>query len=130
MGLGDKGGEFNKVFLDTFQRVVLRNLARNTPWFSRPELIEIVAGSVALMNLYRTAMPLNMLRRVLVVAMTALFIGAFLLPATRKVFDLPVVNNVWAYGLAAVFIVLAYPLLVLGSRVSQRVHDRRLASHA
>ena len=25
VGLGDKGGEFNKVFLDTFQRVVLRN---------------------------------------------------------------------------------------------------------
>jgi len=27
---------------------LLRNLARNTPWFSRPELVEIVAGSVAL----------------------------------------------------------------------------------
>ncbi len=27
---------------------LLRNLANNTPWFSRPELIEIVAGSVAL----------------------------------------------------------------------------------
>jgi type IV pilus assembly protein PilN len=26
---------------------LLRNLARNTPWFSRPELVEIVAGSVA-----------------------------------------------------------------------------------
>lgn len=25
---------------------LLRNLARNTPWFSRPELVEIVAGSV------------------------------------------------------------------------------------
>ena len=90
----------------------------------------LVAGSVALMNLYRTAMPLNTLRRALVVVMTALFAGAFLLPRTRDVFDLPVVNEVWAYGLAAVFIVLAYPLLVFGSRVSQRVHDRRLASHA
>lgn len=27
---------------------LLRNLANNTPWLSRPELIEIVAGSVAL----------------------------------------------------------------------------------
>lgn len=27
---------------------LLRNLAKNTPWFSKPELIEIVAGSVAL----------------------------------------------------------------------------------
>ena len=25
IGLGDKGGEFNKVFFDTFQRIVLRN---------------------------------------------------------------------------------------------------------
>jgi len=90
----------------------------------------LVAGSVALMNLYRTAMPLNTLRRILVVTMTALFFGAFLLPGTRRVFDLPLVDEVWAYGLAAVFIVLAYPLLVLGSRVSQQVHDRRLTSHA
>lgn len=27
---------------------LLRNLTNNTPWFSRPELVEIVAGSVAL----------------------------------------------------------------------------------
>jgi type IV pilus assembly protein PilN len=27
---------------------LLRNLARNTPWFSKPELVEIVAGSVNL----------------------------------------------------------------------------------
>lgn len=27
---------------------LLRNLGHNTPWFSRPELVEIVAGSVAL----------------------------------------------------------------------------------
>ena len=27
---------------------LLRNLARNTPWFSRPELVEIVSGSVSL----------------------------------------------------------------------------------
>lgn len=27
---------------------LLRNLANNTPWFSKPELIEIVAGTVAL----------------------------------------------------------------------------------
>ena len=29
---------------------LLRNLANNTPWFAKPELIEIVAGSVALSN--------------------------------------------------------------------------------
>lgn len=27
---------------------MLRNLAANTPWFSRPELVEIVAGNIAL----------------------------------------------------------------------------------
>ena len=27
---------------------LLRNLANNTPWFSKPELVEIVAGSVSL----------------------------------------------------------------------------------
>ena len=27
---------------------LLRNLANNTPWFTKPELIEITAGSVAL----------------------------------------------------------------------------------
>jgi multiple sugar transport system substrate-binding protein len=25
VGLGDKGGEFNKVYMDSFQRIVLRN---------------------------------------------------------------------------------------------------------
>jgi type IV pilus assembly protein PilO len=29
---------------------LLRNLSNNTPWFSKPELVEIVAGSVALSN--------------------------------------------------------------------------------
>jgi type IV pilus assembly protein PilN len=27
---------------------LLRNLANNTPWFSKPDLVEIVAGSVTL----------------------------------------------------------------------------------
>ena len=27
---------------------LLRNLANNTPWFTKPELVEIVAGTVAL----------------------------------------------------------------------------------
>jgi type IV pilus assembly protein PilN len=27
---------------------LLRNLGNNTPWFSKPELVEIVAGAVAL----------------------------------------------------------------------------------
>jgi type IV pilus assembly protein PilN len=29
---------------------LLRNLTSNTPWFAKPELVEIVAGSVALSN--------------------------------------------------------------------------------
>jgi type IV pilus assembly protein PilN len=29
---------------------LLRNLANNTPWFSKPDLVEIVAGSVTLIT--------------------------------------------------------------------------------
>lgn len=80
----------------------------------------MVAGAVALMNLYRVARPLNPLRLGLVVAMVAMFSLAFLTPWTRDLFELPLTEP-WAYGLGAAFIVAAYPLLVLGARVSDKV---------
>jgi cation-transporting ATPase E len=83
----------------------------------------MVAGSVALMNLYRVARPLNTLRLTLVVTMSVLFAAAFLMPWSRDLFELPV-THAWAYALAAGFIVAAYPLLVLGSRVSTHVRHR------
>ena len=89
----------------------------------------LVAGIVALMNLARVSMPLNRLRLALVAVMSVLFALAFVLPVGRRIFDLPI-TDWWAYALAGVFAVIAWPLLVLGSRVSQYVHDRRLTSHA
>lgn len=80
----------------------------------------MVAGAVALMNLYRVARPLNPLRLGLVVAMVTMFSLAFLTPWTRDLFELPLTEP-WAYGLGAAFIVAAYPLLVLGARVSDKV---------
>jgi cation-transporting ATPase E len=80
----------------------------------------MVAGAVALMNLYRVARPLNPLRLGLVVAMVTMFSLAFVLPWTRDLFELPLTEP-WAYGLGAAFIVAAYPLLVLGARVSDKV---------
>ena len=77
----------------------------------------LVAGSVALMNLYRVARPLNMRRLVLVVSMAVLFAAAFTMPWSRDLFDLPI-TEAWAYLLAAAFIAAAYPLLVLGSRIA------------
>jgi cation-transporting ATPase E len=77
----------------------------------------LVAGSIALMNLYRTARPLNMLRMILVITMTALFALAFVIPAGRDLFELPLTEP-WAYGLAAGFIAVAWPLLELGSRLA------------
>lgn len=77
----------------------------------------LVAGSVALMNLYRVARPLNRLRAILVIGMSVLFAAAFTMPWSRDLFELPR-TAAWAYGLAAVFVVAAYPLLVLGSRVT------------
>ncbi len=88
----------------------------------------LAAGIVALMNLARVSMPLNRLRMALVVVMSALFALAFVTPIGRRIFELPL-TEWWAYALAGGFGLLAWPLLVLGSRVSQRVHDRRLASH-
>jgi len=79
----------------------------------------LVAGSVALMNLYRVARPLNRLRAALVITMIALFALAFLIPVGRDTFELPQTAG-WAYGMAAAFIVVAWPLLELGGRLATR----------
>jgi cation-transporting P-type ATPase E len=83
----------------------------------------LVAGSVALMNLYRVARPLNPLRTALVISMVGLFALAFLTPWTRDTFDLPR-TAAWAYGMAAAFVAISWPLLELGSRVATRWHRR------
>ena len=83
----------------------------------------LVAGSVALMNLFRVAQPLNPLRTALVITMVALFALAFLMPWSRDLFELPLTEP-WAYGMAAGFIVVAWPLLELGSRVATRWRRR------
>ena len=83
----------------------------------------LVAGSVALMNLYRIARPLNALRTGLVATMITLFGLAFVLPWSRDWFELPLTEP-WAYGVAAAFIAVAWPLLELGSRLTQRWHLR------
>ena len=83
----------------------------------------LVAGGVALMNLFRVAQPLNHLRRVLIVTMIALFGLAFVLPIGRRIFELPL-TKAWAYAMAAAFITAAWPLLVLGSRISEQFHRK------
>jgi cation-transporting ATPase E len=83
----------------------------------------LVAGAVALMNLYRVARPMNRLRAALVITMVAMFALAFLIPRTRDLFELPR-TAAWAYGMAAAFIVVAWPLLELGSRVATRWRRR------
>ncbi|MDO8392092.1 MAG: cation-translocating P-type ATPase [Actinomycetota bacterium] len=83
----------------------------------------LVAGSVALMNLYRVARPLNPLRATLVITMIGLFALAFILPWGRDLFELPI-TEAWAYGLAAALIAIAWPLLQLGSRVAEWHHRR------
>ena len=83
----------------------------------------LVAGAVALMNLYRVARPLNRLRAALVITMVALFALMFITPWTRDAFELPRTAT-WAYGMAAAFIAAAWPLLELGSRVATRWHRR------
>jgi cation-transporting ATPase E len=80
----------------------------------------MVAGSVALMNLYRVARPLNALRATLVASMVGLFILMFLLPIGRDLFELDTTAG-WAYGLGFAAIAIAYPLLVLGAWLSQRI---------
>lgn len=83
----------------------------------------LVAGTIALMNLYRVASPMNVPRRLLVAAMSVLFGAAFVIPFGRDLFELPVAEP-WTYGLAAVAIALAWPLLVLGARVADSFHGR------
>ena len=83
----------------------------------------LVAGSVALMNLYRVARPLNPLRAALVISMISLFAVAFMLPWSRDLFELPL-TAAWAYGAAAALIAVSWPLLELGSRFAQRWHHR------
>jgi cation-transporting ATPase E len=88
----------------------------------------LVAGSVALMNLYRVAQPLNAFRAALVTVMVGLFAVAFVIPWSRDLFELPVTPG-WTYAVAAAAIVAAYPLLLLGDRLGRRlVLSRRLAS--
>jgi cation-transporting ATPase E len=87
----------------------------------------LVAGSVALMNLYRVARPLNTLRLTLVTTMIVLFGAAFTMPWSRDLFELPL-TELWVYGVAAAFIVAAYPLLVLGGRTVDLVRRRRGAA--
>jgi cation-transporting ATPase E len=84
----------------------------------------MVAGSVALLNLYRVARPLNTLRMTLVITMCVLFALFFVVPFTRDVFELPL-TRAWAYLAGAVAIVVAYPLLALGSRLSSSIARRR-----
>lgn len=82
----------------------------------------LVAGSVALMNLYRTAQPLTRLRAVLVGSMCVMFALAFVIPPARRLFELPVTEP-WAYAVAAGAVVVAWPLLQLGSRIGSRWND-------
>jgi cation-transporting ATPase E len=86
----------------------------------------LVAGSVALMNLYRVARPMTRLRLILVATMIGLFVAAFLMPWSRDLFELPV-TEAWAYALAAVVVAVAWPALELGDRVVQERARRRLA---
>ena len=83
----------------------------------------LVAGSVAMIHLARVARPLNALRLGLVVIMAVLLSLAFLIPAGRRLFELPITEP-WAYGVAAAFIALAYPLLVAGARLTDRITRR------
>ena len=83
----------------------------------------MAAGSVALMNLYLVARPMNRLRATLVISMVSLFAIAFLLPWTRDLFELPL-TQAWAYGVGASAIAVAWPLLHLGGRVAERWRRR------
>jgi cation-transporting ATPase E len=86
----------------------------------------LTAGSIALLNLYRVARPLNLMRAVLVISMATLFVLFFVFPFTRDIFELPV-TEWWAYVVAAAAIAVGYPLLVLGSWISATIYQRRTA---
>ncbi|MFM2070813.1 MAG: hypothetical protein RLZZ623_1076 [Actinomycetota bacterium] len=83
----------------------------------------LVAGSVALMNLYRVARPMNTARIALIVAMITMFGLAFVVAPLQDLFDLPI-TAAWTYLVAAALIVAAYPLLVLGNRIAEHAHRR------
>ena len=83
----------------------------------------MVAGAIALMNLYLVARPLNKLRSTLVITMVAAFAVAFLMPWSRDLFDLPL-TQAWAYLLGAGAIAAAWPMLQLGNRVAARWRER------
>ncbi len=87
----------------------------------------LTAGSIALLNLYRVARPLNLMRGVLVISMASLFVLFFIFPFTRDIFELPV-TEWWAYLVAAAAIAVGYPLLALGSWISATIYQRRTAS--
>jgi cation-transporting ATPase E len=72
----------------------------------------LVAGSIALVNLYRVARPMNRLRAGLVTAMAVLFGSAFALPFGRDLFELPITEP-WTYALSAGFVALAAPVLLV-----------------
>jgi hypothetical protein len=74
------------------------------------------------MNLYRTAQPLTRLRAGLVGSMCVMFALAFVIPPARRLFELPVTEP-WAYAVAAGAVVVAWPLLQLGSRIGSRWND-------
>ena len=84
----------------------------------------MTAGSIALLNLYRVARPLNLMRTVLVATMAGLFALFFIVPFTQDLFELPV-TEWWAYLVAAAAIVIAYPLLEIGSRLSATIAGAR-----
>lgn len=86
----------------------------------------MVAGSVALMNLYRVARPMNRLRAALVATMITLFGLAFVMPWSRDLFELPLTEP-WAHLVAFAFIAVAWPLLEVGSRIADRWHERAAA---
>jgi hypothetical protein len=60
------------------------------------------------------------LRATLVASMVGLFVLMFLLPIGRDLFELDTAAG-WAYGVGFAAIAVAYPLLVLGAWISQRI---------
>ncbi len=80
----------------------------------------MVAGGVALENLYLVARPLNALRATLVAAMVGCFVLMFLVPLGRDVFELDTTEP-WAYVVGAIAITAAFPLLLIGAEISRRI---------
>ncbi len=85
----------------------------------------LTAGAVGILYLTRVARPWNRLRISLVAAMAAGLTLAFVVPAGRDTFELPVTRP-WAYALVAAAVAAAYPLLLVG----ERIHFGRLAEPA